>query len=193
MPPKAKFTRSEVTKAALRIAEESGIDALTARSLGEALGSSPRPIFTVFDGMNEVRECVIVAAKEIYGEYVERGLGEPIAFKGVGESYIAFAAEHPRLFSLLFMRGRDGLPGVEDILPTIDDHAERILMSVVDGYGVSREVARRLYLHLWIYTHGIATLVATRVCSFTPDEISSLMTEEFLAVYASLGKREGKK
>ena len=192
MPPKAKFTKDEVIAAAVKLTEERGIDALTARELGDALGSSARPIFTVFDGMDEVRDCVFAAAKAVYGEYVERGLREAVAFKGVGAAYIKFAAERPRLFSLLFMRGRDGLPCVGEILPIIDDYAERILTSIMDGYGVSREFAQRVYLHLWIYTHGIATLIATKVCAFTAEEIDVLMTEEFLAIFSQLKKEGGK-
>ena len=48
MPPKAKFTPEEILRAALDITREHGIGAVTARELGNRLGSSARPIFTVF-------------------------------------------------------------------------------------------------------------------------------------------------
>lgn len=48
MPPKPKFTKEEMVGKALRIVEEKGASALTARELGKALGSSTRPIFTIF-------------------------------------------------------------------------------------------------------------------------------------------------
>ena len=35
MPPKPKFTKEEVVKAALKLISESGIDALTSRGLGK--------------------------------------------------------------------------------------------------------------------------------------------------------------
>ena len=54
MPPKAKFTRSELIQAALDLVRSKGADALTARALGQRLGSSARPIFTVFQSMDEV-------------------------------------------------------------------------------------------------------------------------------------------
>ena len=47
MPPKAKFTKEEITEAALNIVQTNGFEALTARELGTRLGSSARPIFTV--------------------------------------------------------------------------------------------------------------------------------------------------
>lgn len=43
MPPKPKFTREEIIAAALEIVSEKGIEALTAKELGEKLGSSARP------------------------------------------------------------------------------------------------------------------------------------------------------
>ena len=54
MPPKPKFTREQVISAALEIAAERGIESLTSRELGTALGSSARPIFTLFRNMEEL-------------------------------------------------------------------------------------------------------------------------------------------
>ena len=48
MPPKAKFTKTEITEAAIGIVRKNGPGALTSRALGIDLGSSARPIFTVF-------------------------------------------------------------------------------------------------------------------------------------------------
>ena len=73
MPPKAKFTKEQVISAALDVVESEGADALTARKLGEKLGSSARPVFTVFNGMDEVQAGVIAEANAVYGGFVERG------------------------------------------------------------------------------------------------------------------------
>ena len=59
MPPKPKFTREEITAAALELVSEQGIEALTARNRGMRLGSSARPIFTVFRSMEEVQQEVL--------------------------------------------------------------------------------------------------------------------------------------
>ena len=48
MPPKPKFTKEEIVAAALELVSANGIEALTARELSAYLGSSARPIFTVF-------------------------------------------------------------------------------------------------------------------------------------------------
>ena len=62
MPPKPRVTREEIVAAALDIVSRKGIEALTARELGEALGSSARPIFTVFRSMEELQQEVRSAA-----------------------------------------------------------------------------------------------------------------------------------
>lgn len=54
MPPKPKFTREEVVDTAIELIKDKGIEALTARELGAKLGSSARPIFTVFRNMEEL-------------------------------------------------------------------------------------------------------------------------------------------
>ena len=46
MPPKVRFRKEEIASAALDIAREKGIDAVTAREVAKALGVSVGPIFT---------------------------------------------------------------------------------------------------------------------------------------------------
>ena len=185
MPPKAKFTKEEILSAALDIVRSKGIDALTARLLADALNSSPRPIFTVFAGMDEIVREVILKAKSLYAEYVRRGLTCVPQFKGVGVQYILFAIEEPKLFQLLFMNERGSVPPLCDVLQLIEDSFEEILASITNAYGFDRDTALRLYYHMWIYSHGIATLCATKMCSFTADDISRMLTE----VCASLIKK----
>ncbi len=185
MPPKAKFTKEEILSAAFDIVRSKGIDALTARLLADALNSSPRPIFTVFAGMDEIVREVIFKAKALYAEYVRHGLTCVPQFKGVGVQYILFAIEEPKLFQLLFMNERGSVPPLCEVLQLIEDSFEEILASITNAYGFDRDTALRLYYHMWIYSHGIATLCATKMCSFTAEDISRMLTE----VCASLIKK----
>lgn len=187
MPPKAKFDKQQVINAALSIVEKNGFDALTARALASVLGSSARPIFTLFNNMDEVNEHVIAEAKSIYAEYVREGLAQSIAFKGVGQAYIKFAAERPQLFMLLFMRDGGDSFDSNGVLRGIENNYTDILESVQRGYGIDEQRAKKLYFNLWVYTHGIATLIATGVCAFTPHEISDLLTFAFRGMLHELG------
>ncbi len=179
MPPKAKFTKDEIVNAALDIVRKSGSDALTARELGNALGSSARPIFTVFKSMEEVFTSVSTAARTLYNKYVEDGLSMTPAFKGFGIQSIRFAIDEPRLFQLLFMQELTTIPHCSEILGVIDEHYEKILSVIQNDFHIDYEQAQRLYFNMWVYVHGIATLCATNVCSFTMDEVSEMLGTAF--------------
>ena len=188
MPPKCKFTREEVIESAFNIARTSGFDAITARALGERLGSSTRPVFSLFRSMDEVLAEVKTSARALYDTYIARGLQQTDmpAFKGVGTGYIRFASEEPKLFQLLFMREQEEKPPLSGILPVIDDNYEQILASVQNLYHLGPELSLRFYRHLWVYTHGIAALCATGMCTFTGEEISRMLTEVCTALLKSM-------
>lgn len=186
MPPKAKFSKEEMIEAALNIVRTDGFDALTSRELGTRLGSSARPIFTVFRNMDEVQQAVIDSAKTLYKEeYVKKGLKSEHPFKGVGTQYILFSVNEPKLFQLLFMTEHAQIPDLSGVLPLIEESYQEILLSIQEDYGINELLAERLYRHLWIYTHGIATLCATKMCRFTDIEISSMITEVFTSILSN--------
>ena len=186
MPPKAKFTKEEIIEAALNIVRTNGYEALTSRALGTYLSSSARPIFTVFKNMGEVQQAVIQSAKTVYKEYVNKGLKEEHPFKGVGTQYILFSVNEPKLFQLLFMTEQSQKPDLSGVLPLIEESYEEILSSLQEEYEINEHLAEKLYHHLWIYTHGIATLCATKMCCFTGVEISSMITEVFMSLLKNI-------
>lgn len=92
MPPKPRFTREELVDAALDIVSRKGIEALTARELGEALSSSARPIFTVFRSMEELQQEVRSAAMRRFESYAGRTMPGVPLFKQVGMQMVLFGA-----------------------------------------------------------------------------------------------------
>ena len=189
MPPKAKFTREEIVDAAFQIVRREGFDALTARSLGAELQSSPRPIFTVFRSMEEVQNEVMNKGRRLYESYEDAGMSGENAFKGSGTGYIRFAADEPKLFQLLFMREREVVPNPEKVLKSIDGYYEKILNAVEREYGFDRKTAERVYLHMWLYSHGIAVSIATKICTFTEEQISDMLTDVCASIIIKI-KRE---
>ena len=102
MPPKVKFSREEIIAAALDIVREGGLTALTARSLAAKLGSSAKPVFGLFENMQEVQTEVMIAANAEYQSFLRtemmRGTYKP--YKASGMAYIRFAKEEKELFKL---------------------------------------------------------------------------------------------
>lgn len=189
MPQKAKFTREEILDAALNIVRKRGVGFLTARNIGAELNSSTRPIFTVFDSMDDVHNEVIDYARSLYDNYILDDVNDDeLYFKRVGEQYIKFSIAEPKLFQLLFMREQKKKFDFVDVLPHIENNYDRILLSIEKQCKLSRDDSKRLYQHLWVYTHGIASLCATKMCTFTGQQISDMMTEVFRSILEKLKK-----
>ena len=60
-------------KQALELAREGGLEAIVARNLGKKLDTAPSTIFTHFNSVEDIRQAVIEAARELYNGYVEEG------------------------------------------------------------------------------------------------------------------------
>lgn len=181
MPPKPKFTREQVISAALEITAEKGIESLTSRELGAALGSSPRPIFTLFRNMEELNSEVRAAAVQLFEEIAYKADDSLPPFKRVGMSMIRFAAEKPNLFRLLYMTGNGGKTDFEDMFLQLGSMAQICIETIERDYELSNQKAKELFRHLWIFTYGIGALIATGACNFTESEASLMLSREFLA------------
>lgn len=175
MPPKCRFTREEIIQAALDLTAEKGVGALTARGLAQRLGSSAKPIFGLFANMDEVQQEVVKAANLRYQEYLRQDMsaGRYPPYKASGMAYIRFAREQKELFKLLFMRDRTH----EE--KAAGDELEALLGLIQKNMGLSRDDAYRFHLEMWIYVHGIATMIATAYLEWDMDFISAALTDAY--------------
>ena len=104
MAPKFKFTRAEITDAALQVVRRNGIGALTARAIADELGVSTQPVFTCFSTMAEARGAVRSAAESIYDGYVEEGCGRKSRFTALECSISASRARSRSCTGFFFSR-----------------------------------------------------------------------------------------
>ena len=190
MPPKPKFTKGEIIAAALALVSEKGTEALTARELGARLGSSARPVFTVFRSMDEVRTAVRDAALKRFEGYAEKAMHYTPVFKQIGMQMILFAMEEPKLYQLLYMSENSGTTNFEGIFDRLGDVAQLCVDVIQRDYGLSQADAKTLFEHVWIHTFGIGALCATGMCRFSQDEISQMLGQDFMAMlfYAKSGR-----
>lgn len=190
MPPQAKYTKQEILETAYEILRQEGPAALTARHLGEKLGGSSRPIFTVFSGMQDVQQGALDLAKKEYAAYLDRGLRETPPFKGAGMEHIRFAADEPLLFREIFMSPENAGWGGPRFFLQSEENYRRVLESLTGYYNLSQEAAHKLYEHLWIYTHGIASLIATGVTEADLESAGAKLTEVFSSLFPRYQKGE---
>ena len=175
MPRDFRFTKEEVVAAALELTREGGIGAVTARGLAARLGSSSKPVFSLFSGMEEVQKAVMEAADGLYQSYLREDMagGKYPPYKASGMAYIRFAKEERELFKLLFMRdrSREEKPGWADV--------GELIGLIQKGTGLSREAAQLFHLEMWVYVHGIATMIATAYLDFDEETVSRMLSDMY--------------
>ncbi len=179
MPPKIKISRQDVIGAALALVREEGMDSLNARSLATRLGCSTQPIFSNFASMDDLQAEVISAANTLYESFLSADMqkGEYPPYKASGMAYIRFAKEEKQLFKLLFMRDRRGETIAED------REAIRSLLDIImKNLGISEDEACMLHMELWIFVHGIASMVATDYLEWDIQFISRALSDAYIGL-----------
>lgn len=181
MPPKAKYSKEEIVKAALEIARVHGIGAVSAREVGALLHSSARPIFTYFESMEDLKKEVREYARQINENYIKRGLTQKIPFLGVGLECIRFAKEEPELYKLLYLTKFEEKEKW-DALSALEHTTNLVTVSIQQNYHMSETEARNYYRDMWLLGHSFATLIVTGTCHYTDEQIEQILAEVSLSI-----------
>ncbi len=182
MPPKPKFTRDEIIQTALEVVSQEGVEALTAKELGDALGTSARPIFTVFSSMKQVQDAVREAAMRRFESFAGQKLPDMPLFKQVGMQMVLFGVREPKLYQLLFMQENRSAVSFDDVFGELGPTAETCIRLIQEEYAMREADARLLFEHVWIYTFGVGALCATRMCRFSEKQLGQMLSTEFQAM-----------
>lgn len=163
MPPKAKITKDMILDTVLAISKETGFETVNARSIAAKLQCSTRPVFTCYENMDELKREFLAFAYRYYEHYVN-GFGkmEKVrCYLRLPLSYIQFAREEANLFKLLFVNDMDlSMADAKDFYKEIDNENRARLFA--QDMGIELERAKTIFLDLFLYTHGIAVLTATK-------------------------------
>lgn len=191
MPPKPKFTREEIVQTALEVVSRKGIEALTAKELGDALGTSARPIFTVFSSMKQVQDAVREAAMHRFECFAEQKLPDMPLFKQVGMQMVLFGVREPKLYQLLFMQENRNAVSFDDVFGELGPTAQTCIRLIQEEYAMREADARLLFENVWIYTFGVGALCATRMCQFSEEKLGQMLSTEFQAMMLLVKSRAG--
>lgn len=191
MPPIKKVDKDDIIKVAYTIADKEEFENINARRIAKELGCSVQPIFHNFTSMEELKNTTIERIHKTYEQYMKKGSEEKFAYKGMGIAYIRFAKEHPKFFKLLFMR-ETNLTASNFI--RADNTGNNVIRmgQILTGFDEKEQI--KFHTKVWIFTHGLAMLVATNTCDLSEEEIGELLgttVRELLIGYKK--NNEGKK
>lgn len=174
MPPVKRIKRSDIINSVLNILMTEEIDSINARRIAKELNCSVQPIFYNFKNMDELKSEVINEIYNIYKEYMIKGSKEEKSYKGMGRAYINFAIDYPNYFKLLFMSNTHMT--TEDFILN-DNVGNTILKTGMEYTGFSYDKQKKFHLKVWIFTHGLATLIQNKTLKLSDDEIDKILRE----------------
>lgn len=157
MPPKPKVSKQDIVEAAVRLVRNEGLEAFNARSVARELGCSTQPIFSAFESMNDLRDEVLREAGEFFELFIAQHTQPERVLISISMAYISFARQEPHFFKLLFLS--DEIRGTTFF--ALSESNPAIIQNIVDTAGIGAEEARDLFLHVWIFVHGLATLLVS--------------------------------
>ena len=181
MPKSVKITKEKILEAAFSIVREKGIESLSNRELAKKLNSSIRPIYYQFKNVEELNnELYIKIEKYFYKFLMDKMVDNIPPYKQVGINYIRFAKEETNFFKFLFMSGSDLVPK-EFISRDNEDYQELTKLIKLSTQLKDEDIAD-FHTKMWVFTHGIAMLVATDTVKLTESQINELLSLEFQAL-----------
>ena len=96
-----------------------------------------------------------------------------------GMAYIQFAREERELFKILYMRNRKG----ENLSLEKDKENNKPIIDVIcKNTGLSEDEAYLLHVEMWIFVHGIGTMLATSYLEWDDEFISKTLTDAYLGL-----------
>ena len=172
MPSVARIQREDIINTAYEIVKEKGMEGINAREIAKELNCSVQPIFYQFSNMEELKQAIFDKIYEVYKQYMLSGAGEEKAYKSMGNAYIRFARDYPEFFKIMFMQSTSMN---SDNFVTIDHLGKEVIKTGQGFTGLTFEEQKDFHLKVWIFTHGIATLMVTKTIEFTDEEIDELL------------------
>lgn len=174
MPPKAKFTREQIIKAAVDVTREQGLSAVTAREVGKRLGTSSSPVFVAFENMDDLKNEVFKEVQAQYSNYINEGLNYTPVFKAFGVRMIEYANEFPNLFKVLFMNSTESNVNYSDMILSFPG-ADLCIGAIKEQTGLSDENVRLLFRQVLLSGLGICYLVSSKTCEFTDEQLDEYL------------------
>ena len=192
MARKTMISREVILDAALKMLIRDGYASVNVKTLAAEIGCSTQPIVWHFENMEGLRlalseYAMAYAAKKAASSY-ENNLEN---FEFLGRAYVKMALKEPNLFKFLYLgESPMGRPyNLKDV--GRGKHKEMIYM-IAEQTGLNEDQVIRFVRDTIIYSHGIATMLATGVLKGTEKEMMTLINKAANAFILNEGVDPGK-
>ncbi|MBQ9834418.1 MAG: TetR/AcrR family transcriptional regulator [Bacilli bacterium] len=171
-----------IINSAVAMVKKNGWESLNARSLAQEIGISTKPLYRLYTGMDEIKEDIYNEVYKQYDEFINKRVYNKNALVTLCVAYVEFANEYKNLFKCLFLSNNLQWKSIDDVLN--EKWNQSTIISLVNKFGYSFEDAKNLFMHVWLYANGLATLVATNDLKIDSKDI----IKRIIKIYKEVAK-----
>ena len=163
------ITKENIVKGAVKLINDDGWLNLNARSLAKHLGISTKPLYRIYNNMDEIKKDVLIEINRQYDEFINSKIDSKKALLTLCIAYVEFANDYKNLICSLFLSDNLKWKKIEDVFD--EKWNQSTIINLVNKHGFSFEEAKELFLHMWLYSNGLATLIATNQIKLDEEKI----------------------
>lgn len=180
MPPKQRITREMILERSFAMFSKEGMEVVNARSVAKALNCSTQPIFSYYEGMEDLKNTLDQKARECFREAIHEGLGGTVV--DCACAYVRFAVQQPRIFAHLFLKV-DGDHKADEFGT---EGRAQVIEAEAKASGVSTEQAERICRAVWTYAHGLAALQAPGWTAYAEKDVCDMLKKAYDGALAAV-------
>lgn len=169
MPAIIELKKEIIVKAAVKMVNEKGWNAINARSLAKEIGISTKPLYRVYKNMLEIKNDIYTEIYHQYDEFINSRVDNQKALLTLLIAYVEFAKEYKNLFISLFLSNNLKWQNLENVLD--EKWNQSTIINLVNKHGYTFSEAKKLFMDMWLYVNGLATLLATNEITMNEKDI----------------------
>lgn len=169
MPAVIELSKDRIVKVAVKMVNENGWDSINARSLAQWLGVSTKPLYRIYQNMDEIKKDIYTEISKQYDEFLTSRIDNKKALLTLCIAYVEFALEYKNLFISLFLSNNLKWKSIENVLD--EKWNQSTIINLVNKHGLSFDEAKNLFMNMWLYANGLATLIATNDITMDDKEV----------------------
>ena len=177
MPRQQSITRENVLEAAFTLLRQEGEQSVSARNIAKKLGCSTQPVYSTFPSMATLEEELLLVAWQYLLEHYLIQPRETQSFYEMGLGYIRFGREERALFHYIFLSTKSSLSLMRDRLGAMKEPVIDAMRSDPMLADLPLERLEALHEQMWIFTHGITTVLYTDPDAISERQVTSLLDE----------------
>ncbi len=184
MPPKFKFTKTELIESAFNLVRHRGWNNLSTRTLADELGSSARPIYSFFKSMDLLEEELVKMSYDLLYEFqLCEKTGDLWIDHGIG--YVLFAKEESHLYKGI--SNEKNLKHFPEYGQRVWDACTKSLSEYPRFQGLTEEQIYQIQATRLFFAHGLAFYVSNSPPDAWEDDIIAQKIQQgSIAIYNGL-------